>query len=276
MEITFKAALFDLDGVVLDTEGQYSQFWGQMGREYRPDVPDFAQRIKGQTLVQIFDAWITDPDKRAEINRRLDEFEAGMQYNYIEGTRAYVEELRRRGILTAIVTSSNRPKMEAVYRARPELKTLFDRILTAEDPIEYEMPGINQVLVRQDIGLTYFGLKDAVVLGQRPQLTRVIVNLLTNAIQAFDGQEGEKRIVIAVRNSDEDGFYDIVVEDNGPGVDEADQKHIFTPDFTTKTSGSGLGLAICKRFVDHAGGTISYSRSFTLGGACFTVHYPKA
>jgi len=133
MERTFKAALFDLDGVVLDTEGQYSQFWGQMGREYRPDVPDFSQRIKGQTLRQIFDRWITDTEQQAEITRKLDEFEAGMQYNYIKGTRAYVRELRRQGIHTAIVTSSNRPKMESVFRKRPELSELFERILTAED-----------------------------------------------------------------------------------------------------------------------------------------------
>lgn len=133
MERTYKAALFDLDGVVLDTEGQYSRFWGQMGREYRPDVPDFAQRIKGQTLRQIFDAWITDLADQAEITRRLDEFEAQMQYIYIKGTRAYVERLRQQGIHTAIVTSSNRPKMENVFRKRPELQELFERILTAED-----------------------------------------------------------------------------------------------------------------------------------------------
>ncbi len=133
MKMTFKAALFDLDGVVLDTEGQYSEFWGQMGREYRPDVPDFSLRIKGQTLRQIFDAWITDPAKQTEITRRLDEFEARMQYSYIKGTRAYVEQLRQQGIHTAIVTSSNQPKMENVYRAHPELKELFEHILTSED-----------------------------------------------------------------------------------------------------------------------------------------------
>ena len=105
---------------------------------------------------------------------------------------------------------------------------------------------------------------------------RVIVNLLTNAIQAMEEQEGEKRLLVAVRNAVEDGFYDIAVEDNGPGVPEAQQEQIFTPDFTTKTSGSGLGLAICRRIVEHCGGSISYSRSFALGGACFTVKYPKA
>ena len=130
----FRAALFDLDGVVLDTEGQYTDFWGNIGRELRPDIPDFGQRIKGQTLTQIFDAWFPgDASLQADITRRLDDFEASMTFRYIKGTRACVERLRTQGIHTAIVTSSNRPKMEAVYRARPELKTLFDRILTAED-----------------------------------------------------------------------------------------------------------------------------------------------
>ncbi|MBR4775212.1 MAG: GHKL domain-containing protein [Bacteroidales bacterium] len=129
---------------------------------------------------------------------------------------------------------------------------------------------------REDVQVDYFGLSDAWVSAPRPQLMRVVVNLLTNAIQAMEGQEGEKRLVVAVRNAVEDGFYDIVVEDNGPGVAEDQQEQIFTPDFTTKSSGSGLGLAICRRIVEHCGGSISYSRSFTLGGACFTVKYPKA
>ena len=129
---------------------------------------------------------------------------------------------------------------------------------------------------RDDITLDYFGLPESWVLAPRPQLTRVVVNLITNAIQAVDElPAGEKRLVVSLRNAVEDGFYDIVVEDNGPGVSEDNQQRIFTPDFTTKTSGSGLGLAICKRIVDHCGGTISCTRSFALGGACFTVKYPK-
>ena len=125
---------------------------------------------------------------------------------------------------------------------------------------------------RDDVQLDYFGLADAFVTAPRPQLTRVVVNLLTNAFQALsDGG----RIQVALRNSSEEGFYDIVVEDSGPGVPEDMKEKIFSPDFTTKTSGSGLGLAICRRIADHCGGSISYSRSFTLGGACFTVKFPK-
>ena len=128
---------------------------------------------------------------------------------------------------------------------------------------------------REDITLDYYGLEGALVNAPRPQLTRVVVNLITNAVQAVEDNPGEKRLLVSLRNAAEDGFYEIVVEDNGPGVDQENQDKIFTPDFTTKTSGSGLGLAICRRIVDHCGGSISYSRSFALGGACFTVKYPK-
>ncbi len=129
---------------------------------------------------------------------------------------------------------------------------------------------------REDLSIDYFGLEGARVEAPRPQLTRVVVNLITNAIQAVEDAPAPHRLMVAVRNAAENGFYEVVVEDNGPGVSEQNQDKIFTPDFTTKTSGSGLGLAICKRIVEHCGGSIGYSRSFTLGGACFTVKYPKA
>lgn len=134
MKQAFKVALFDLDGVILDTESQYSRFWGEQGREFHSEVPDFASRIKGQTLVEIFDRWFAgQAETQADITRRLDSYEAAMTYNYIKGSRAYVEGLRQRGILTAIVTSSNESKMRNVLRAHPEFHQLFDHIFTSED-----------------------------------------------------------------------------------------------------------------------------------------------
>ena len=127
---------------------------------------------------------------------------------------------------------------------------------------------------RDDISFTYYGLEGAEVSGPKPQLTRVMVNLMTNAVQALEGREGGK-IVVSLRNSVKEGFYDIVFEDNGPGVKEENRSKLFTPDFTTKSHGSGLGLAICRNVLDRCGGEIVYSKSFTLGGACFTVRYPK-
>ena len=129
-----KAALFDLDGVVIDTESQYSLFWGSIGRQYLPDVPDFAERIKGTTLESIYANWFAHlDDKHAEITRKLNEFEQQMQYPYIEGVCPFIEALREAGIKTAIVTASNEEKMQRVLHTHPELATLFDRILTSKD-----------------------------------------------------------------------------------------------------------------------------------------------
>ena len=132
---TLKAALFDLDGVVFDTEPQYSVFWGSICRQYHPEHPGLEHEIKGSTLTQIYDRWFSG-DLAAEqesITRRLDAYEEGMHYDFIDGFETLVADLHAHGVLTAVVTSSNVPKMESVYRYQPDFKNLFDAILTSED-----------------------------------------------------------------------------------------------------------------------------------------------
>lgn len=133
--ITAEAALFDLDGVVFDTEPQYSVFWGGECRRYHPEIPDLSSKIKGMTLVQIYDQWFSGPltAEQPAITQRLNDYERQMSYDYVEGFEAFVGLLRQHGVKTAVVTSSNRPKMESVYRKRPEFVSLFDAILTSED-----------------------------------------------------------------------------------------------------------------------------------------------
>ena len=131
----FKAALFDLDGVVFDTEPQYSVFWGAQCREFHPEHPGLENEIKGQTLTQIYDAWFSGDLKpmQAVITERLDAFEQQMSYDYVAHFQSFITLLRSHGVKTAVVTSSNQPKMKAVYSRRPEFKSLFDAILTSED-----------------------------------------------------------------------------------------------------------------------------------------------
>ena len=129
-----KAALFDLDGVVFDTESQYSRFWGSQFQLYYPDMPGMEQRIKGMTLVQIYDQYFADKkDEQPKITARLNEYELQMKYDYIAGFESFVTALRKQGIKTAVVTSSNLEKMANVYRHHPEMKAYFDAILTSED-----------------------------------------------------------------------------------------------------------------------------------------------
>ncbi len=126
------AALFDLDGVILDTEGQYSIYWKEQGEKYRPDIPHFEKRIKGNTLQFILD-YFKDQNGVAELlTKGLNDFEKRMDYCFIPGAIEFVKSLREKGIKTAVVTSSNDMKMECVYKAHPHFKDLFDRILTAE------------------------------------------------------------------------------------------------------------------------------------------------
>ena len=127
-------------------------------------------------------------------------------------------------------------------------------------------------------------MPDAMVMAPKPQLIRVFVNLITNAIQAVEIQQKEAlergeepmrgRILICLRNSTREGYYDIVFDDNGPGVSDENQHKLFTPNFTTKTGGTGLGLAICRNIIEKCEGEIRYQRSFALGGASFTVTLP--
>ena len=126
------AALFDFDGVVVDTEPQYTIFWDEQGRKYL-SKEDFGRSIKGQTLGQIFGGHFAGMDEiQQRIVSDLNEYEKHMKFDYMPGVVEFMKSLRAKDIKLAIVTSSNDLKMVNVYREHPELKTLVDRILTSD------------------------------------------------------------------------------------------------------------------------------------------------
>ncbi|KAA6345086.1 Phosphorylated carbohydrates phosphatase [termite gut metagenome] len=126
------AALFDFDGVVMDTETQYSVFWNEQGRKYL-SIGDFGLHIKGQTLAQMFDKHFAEMQEvQQQICIDLDLFEEEMTYEYLPGVEDFFNDLHRNGVKTALVTSSNDKKMYNVYRRHSAFKEQFDEILTAE------------------------------------------------------------------------------------------------------------------------------------------------
>lgn len=127
------AALFDLDGVVFNTEPEYTKFWTKVGTQYCPTIPDFPFRIKGTTLKTIFEQYIPSLEARAEIVKAIDHFEATMPFPWVKGFQNFFNDLKKHGVKTAVVTSSNAEKMKSVYRTYPDFKEQFDRILTAEN-----------------------------------------------------------------------------------------------------------------------------------------------
>lgn len=127
------AVLFDFDGVVVDTEPQYTLFWDEKGKKYHPEIPNFGHHIKGQTLIQIYKQFFREPESlQDEITRQLLDYELTMHFEYIDGVVDFMKELRVKGVKLAIVTSSNDAKMANAYREHPELKTMVDYIVTAD------------------------------------------------------------------------------------------------------------------------------------------------
>lgn len=125
--------LFDFDGVICDTETQYTKFWSGNGMKYL-GIEDFGHLIKGQTLRQIFDRYFNGMEEaRAELVPALDEFERNMSYGYVPGAYEFLTALKNAGVPSAIVTSSDHQKMSHVYRAHPELTELVDAVLVSED-----------------------------------------------------------------------------------------------------------------------------------------------
>jgi PAS domain S-box-containing protein len=106
------------------------------------------------------------------------------------------------------------------------------------------------------------------------KLSQVVVNLLTNAVQALTGERTDNEIRVSTW-TDETGSAIIEVEDNGRGMSEEVRLAVFDAFFTTKASGygTGLGLSICRSIVSGFGGDISVE-SAPNRGSRFRVHLP--
>lgn len=126
------AGLFDLDGVILDTEDLYSRFWGEQGRLYCPEIPDFTDRVKGRTLTELLNVYFPGKDRAEVIVRKLRDFERRMPFRFIAGAGGFIRDLKAHGVRLAIATSSNDDKMAEVYRVLPQLQEWFDVIITAD------------------------------------------------------------------------------------------------------------------------------------------------
>lgn len=106
--------LFDLDGVVLDTESQYTVLWNNIGKKYG-DVGEIGRLSKGQTLTHILDTYFKgQTELQKHIIEELYEFEQNMSYAPIPGVMEFMKQLKAASVPTAVVTSSNKAKMENV------------------------------------------------------------------------------------------------------------------------------------------------------------------
>ena len=105
----------------------------------------------------------------------------------------------------------------------------------------------------------------------KPQLIRIITNLIKNAVQATQELDMPK---IEIDVAEMESHVVIKVMDNGVGISEDIKNRIFEPQFTTKTAGMGLGLSMVKKIIDNHNGSIkveSQLNAYTI----FTIKFPK-
>lgn len=123
--------LFDLDGVIIDSETKYSVFWDNMEAKYPSGVPSFTAKIKGTNLKSIMSHY-KDEAKKQAILSELSSFEKTMVYDIFPDAQRLLDELKANHIPCVIVTSSGQSKMDRLFAQHPTLKNYFHGIVTGE------------------------------------------------------------------------------------------------------------------------------------------------
>jgi len=192
--------------------------------------------------------------------------------------------------LLAAIMPENDPNMDVINRMQGDctrLNHLMEAFLAFSRPLElkFESFGVEQFLkrildrwqprmARVNVKSTLFVDPKVVnITGDPRSLENVFTNLISNAVEAMT-DSGDTLAVKAVMSTEIDGrpAVEISISDNGPGIPQDIQEHIFEPFVTTRKAGTGLGLAITKQIVTAHKGSIRVN-SFP-GGTVFTVKIP--
>ncbi len=125
------AFLFDLDGVLIDSESEYTKIWTEINRQFPSGYNNLASRIKGMTLDNILSTYYPDEKLKEKITSLLYKMEAEMIYKWLPGAKELIVNLKDNNISRVLVTSSDNKKMAHLREEIPELEGLFTKIVTA-------------------------------------------------------------------------------------------------------------------------------------------------
>lgn len=145
--------MFDLDGVIIDSESEYTRIWGMIAEEFPTGVSDFTTKIKGTTLENILEKYYPDATVRRQVENRLYEEEKRMVYGYCPGAYEFLVRLREINMPTALYTSSNQYKMRHLYSDRPDIKGFFDVIVTGDDVTKSKPDPQGYLLAAKKLGI---------------------------------------------------------------------------------------------------------------------------
>ncbi|MBQ8193093.1 MAG: HAMP domain-containing histidine kinase [Bacilli bacterium] len=117
------------------------------------------------------------------------------------------------------------------------------------------------IMIKHNTKLIYKREADEIYfMSDYERLKQVIVNLLKNSLESI-----EKNGKIKLYSSKYDNYLDIIIEDNGIGMDEMSLKRLKEMFYTTKTNGTGLGVALSDEIVKAHGGNLIYESELNKG-----------
>lgn len=124
--------LFDLDGVLVDSERIYTKIWEAIERQWPTGIDNFAYKIKGTTLEDILERYFPE-EVREDVTKELIRLEGMMIYEALPGAIDFLDALRQKEIPIALVTSSNDLKMAHLWYDMPGFEQKFNVIITGDE-----------------------------------------------------------------------------------------------------------------------------------------------
>ena len=213
-----------------------------------------AHEINNPVAIMVQEAgWIEDLLEEEELSqsKNVEEFKSSLKQIDTQGHRC--KEITHKLLSFARKTS---PIIEKV-----EINDVIEEVVAITDMAAY-----TKVSIKTHLGENLPGFYSS-----QTELQQVFLNLINNALHALEKDGG----TIDITSRMETDYILVVVEDNGPGIAEANLDRIFDPFFTTKPvgKGSGLGLSICFGIIKKMGGEIDV-HSIVDKGTRFEIRFP--
>lgn len=217
----------------------------------------------------------------ASLAHQLNQPLAGIRNNaeaarrYLAAAEPPLDELRA---TIADIVDDNRRAGDVIRRVRDMLAgtSATPAPLDANLVVHSVATLIASDAVLRNISVTFdITPRPLIIVGNRTDLEQVLLNVVTNAMEAVADCPSPQRAVAVRTAHDGDGHVVIAVRDRGPGLDAGTERQIFEPFFTRKPTGMGMGLAVARSLVDQHGGTIT-AANHPEGGLEVTIAIPHS
>jgi C4-dicarboxylate-specific signal transduction histidine kinase len=150
------------------------------------------------------------------------------------------------------------------------------RLMNVNDMIQHVLDLSRGAIDRQRILVrTELAASPPLMMGDPIQLQQVMVNLVTNAVEAMMEISDRPRLLTIRSEGDRDDAIVVTVEDSGRGLDPEEISRIFDSFYTTKPGGIGVGLAISRSIIEAHGGLL-WASPDRRDGATFGFSLPLA